>query len=523
MSMNLANHVAYWANMRGNQTAAVYKGERLTWSQLDQKANAVAASLQELGVQPGDRVGCLMANNLHWVVAWAAILKAGAVLVPLNPRYGDGELREIAAMVNCKVMVSNAAQISRLNSALTENCSDAQSIQLFEMTGQHAPVDYVAASNQQRQPTATSRTADDIAIITFTSGSTGLPKGAVLTHKALDAVTFSMTAAFRYTSEDRFLLLAPFAFTGGFVCVYVPAFVLGACIYIEDSADPERALETITRERVSVLMGVPILWERMANSPQFAAADLSSLKVTTTGGAPVPVSLLKQYVDKGVHIVQTYGCTEASGFIAIPNLQEGLAKPWSCGGAILSLELNVLNPEGQPCATDEVGEIVLRGSQMFSGYWNAPQATQEAWRNGWYHTGDLGRLDESGHVQITDRKKNMVISGGVNVYPAEVERAMSAIAGVEEVIAFGMPDPVWDERVVAVVHGSQPIDPQQIMQQAKTALGAYKTPKEIIASSKPLPRTSSGKVLRAQFKQLYEQLQDEPRAVAREANEKANA
>jgi fatty-acyl-CoA synthase len=511
--MNLASYYAYWAQMRGDQPAAVFKDRRLTWAELDRQADAVAACLQQLGAAPGDRVGCLLDNGLEWVVSWAAVHKAGCILVPLNPRYGDVELREIAALVDCQALISTAAQAARLDARFGVPEQAAQPVSLFALRGPQAPLTFEQATAAAGRPAPTERGGDDVALITFTSGSTGRPKGAVLTHRALDTMAFGMTLAFRYTSQDRMLLLAPFAFTGGLVCVYVPAYIIGACIHIEDTLDAPRALETIARERITVMMGVPILWERMAASPGFAAADLSSLRTATTGGAPVSQTLLKQYVDKGVGIVQTYGCTEAAGFITIPSAATGLAKPWACGGPVPSLQLRIVDDAQQPCAAGTVGEIQLRGGQMFSGYWNDAASTRDAWlgdpQTGWYRTGDVGCLDEDGHVQITDRKKNMVISGGVNVYPAEVERTLGTLAGVDEVLAFGMPDAQWGERLVAVVHGPAALDLPQLMTQARTALGAYKTPKEILRSSEPLPRTSTGKLLRSQLSALYARLTTE--------------
>ncbi|WP_077036625.1 class I adenylate-forming enzyme family protein [Pelomonas sp. KK5] len=505
--MNLANYCAYWANMRGDQPAAVFKGRTLTWAELDRQADAVAASLQQLGTAPGDRIGCLLDNGLEWVVTWAAVHKAGGILVPLNPRYGDVELGEIAKLVDCTALVSTATQAARLDKRFAVPAGSPQPVCIFPLRSAQAPLAFERAIATAARPTPTERGGDDVALITFTSGSTGRPKGAVLTHRAIDTMAFGMTLAFRYTSRDRMLLLAPFAFTGGLVCVYVPAYILGACIHIEDTLDAPRALATIERERITVMMGVPILWERMAASPGFAAADLGSLRTATTGGAPVSQALLKQYVDKGVGIVQTYGCTEAAGFIAIPSPAAGAAKPWACGGPVPSLQMRVVDEERQPCAAGDVGEIQLRGGQMFAGYWNDADASAEAWTpDRWYRTGDLGRLDEAGHVQITDRKKNMVISGGVNVYPAEVERTLGHLAGVDEVLAFGVPDAQWGERLVAVVHGGAALDLPALMAEARTALGAYKTPKEILRSPEPLPRTSTGKLLRAQLPALYERL-----------------
>jgi fatty-acyl-CoA synthase len=512
--MHLARHAAYWADLRGDRPAAVFHDRTLTWAELNRQADALAATLQSLGVEPGERVGCLLPNGLEWVVAWTATHKAGGVFVPLNPRYGDTELREIAALTACRVIVSVAPQVARIDPAAATGAGSADAVHLFPMQPPHGAVPFDTATQGRARPAPRAGTPDDLALITFTSGSTGRPKGAMFTHRALQTVVFSMAAALRLNSEDRTLLLAPFAFTGGLICVYLPTFVLGSCIHIEETLDAERALATIERERITVMTGVPILWERMAASPRFAAADLTSLRVASTGGAPVPAVLLEAYVHKGIGIVQTYGCTEAGGYITIPATADGRAKPWTCGTPLLSIELQVVDAQGRPCATDETGEILLRGEQMFAGYWRDPESTTAAWRDGWYHTGDLGQRDAQGHLRITDRKKNMIISGGVNVYPAEVERILATLPGVDEVLVFGLPDPAWGERVIALVHGPRIGSCEALMQQARQALGSYKTPKEIVLSATPLPRTASGKVSRQGVAALYGTLADAPRATA---------
>lgn len=512
--MNLARYADYWARMRGESLAAVFKEHRLSWADLNTKANAVAAALQQAGIGKGDRVGCLLNNCMEWVVTFVAVLRAGAILVPLNPRYGNGELCEIAAQTDCTALVSVAEHVGRINPKVAGRVADSGDIQIFPMKSDAAPISLREAVAAGGIPVPVETAADDVAVITFTSGSTGLPKGAMLTHRSIEAHASSVFKVFGWTNDERVLLLAPFAFTGGLICVYTPAYIIGGAIFIEETLDAERALAIISREKITGLTGVPILWERMAASPDFAAANLGSLKTATTGGAPVAEALLKQYTDKGVCVRQTYGCTEAGGWIAVPNPRDAIAKPWSCGWASPTLEYRVVDVNGRACAVGEAGEILLRGEQMFRGYWANPEATAEAWTNGWYRTGDLGKLDEAGCLQIADRKKNMVISGGVNVYPAEVERAMSGLDGVAEVVAFGMPDATWGERVVAVVHGQEVLDPQSIMKACRTALGAYKTPKEIIISSKPLPRTSTGKVPRNNLPQFYETLHGETRAVA---------
>ncbi|WP_322045058.1 class I adenylate-forming enzyme family protein [Paraburkholderia sp. J67] len=512
--MNLAHYCSYWAAMRGDEAAAVFRGERLTWTELDRQANALAASLASAGIAQGDRLGCLLPNGLEWVVVWCAALKAGAILVPLNPRYGDNELREIVANVGCRAIVSLPRDVERIAPAVAARTHGASGVHLFALQTDAAPIAFGDAIAGEARPPSIEARPDDIAVVTFTSGSTGLPKGAMLSHRAIRAMGMSAIAANRFTSAERVLLLAPFAFTGGIISVYSPTYLAGGCIYIEESADPERALATITSERITAITGVPILWERMADSRQFASADLGSLNSAATGGAPVSPALLQRYIEKGVRIRQVYGCTEASGLIATPNEAHALARPWACGVPLPTVEVRVVDAQGAPCASGEVGELILRGEQMFSGYWGNEAATAEAWQDGWYRTGDLGRIDESGHIQITDRKKNMVISGGVNIYPAEIERAMSALPGVIEIVAFGMPDASWGERVVAVVHGVDGLDARALMQAARTALGAYKTPKEIIVVAESLPRTSTGKLQRTKFAQLYDALRDAPRVFA---------
>ncbi|WP_322095079.1 class I adenylate-forming enzyme family protein [Paraburkholderia bannensis] len=517
--MNLAQYCSYWAAMRGDEPAAVFRGESLSWAELERRANALAASLTLHGLRQGDRMGCLLNNCLEWVVVWCAALKAGVILVPLNPRYGDAELREIVTNVGCRALVAMPGDVGRIAPSVAQRANAPGTIHLFALQTEAAPVAFTDAIAGNARPPSIDVRPDDIAVVTFTSGSTGLPKGAMLSHRAIRAMGMSSIAANRFTSNERVLLLAPFAFTGGIISVYSPTYLAGGCIYIDESADPERALATITSQRITAITGVPILWERMADSRQFATADLSSLNSAATGGAPVSPALLQRYTDKGVRIRQVYGCTEASGLISTPADVHALAKPWACGVPLPTVEVRVVDAAGAPCATGEVGELLLRGEQMFSGYWGNDAASAEAWLDGWYRTGDLGRIDEAGHIQITDRKKNMVISGGVNIYPAEIERAMSALGGVIEVVAFGMPDASWGERVVAVVHAAGGLDARALMRETRTALGAYKTPKEIIVVNESLPRTSTGKLQRAKFAQLYESLRDAPRVLAGELSE----
>lgn len=507
--MNLGDYSAYWARMRGDQPAALFGDETLTWSELNRQADGVAAALQELGVGKGDRVACLLTNCMEWALTYIATLKAGAILVPLNTGYGDGQLREIEQQADCSVVVSRPKFMAKL---LPELATKDDGVCLYPRKGAHTPVPLRKAAASGATPTDVRVAPDDVAIISYTSGSTGLPKGVMLTHVGIVAFATSQILALRMTSEEQVLLIAPFAFTGGVISVFTPAYVVGACVHIEDTLDPARIFDLIVNRRITQLTAVPIFYERIAAIPGFEEADIRCLRLPITGGAPVAEALLKRYVDKGVCIRQVYGCTEGCGLLAMPTERYALEKPWSCGWPLPTVQIRLIDAGDQDCAVGEAGEILLRGVQVMKGYWRNEKADSEAWLDGWFRTGDMGVFDELGHLKLVDRKKNMIISGGVNIYPAEVEREMGAIPGLAEILSFGRADSVWGERVVAVVYGAGATDPVFLLSECRRLLGGYKAPKEIIISSKPLPRTPSGKISRSDLDQLYTSLQGEPRA-----------
>jgi len=510
--MNLGRLSTYWGKYRKDQPALVYKGGVLKWGELDRQVDAVAAALQQLGVVKGDRVACLLNNCTEWAVAYLASMKVGAILVPLNARYGDDELREIEKQVSSRVVVSQPALVRKLGGAEFKGEADA-GIHLYA-TQPRSALPWETVLQASGKPTAIELKPEDAAVICFTSGSTGLPKGVVHTHQGILGFAQSHITSLGWTSQEKVVMLAPFAFTGGIISTFTPAYVVGACTYIEEGFDPQRALQMLVGERITALAGVPIFWERMAACAGFAEADLSSLRSAVTGGAPVPSSLLQAYSSKGVSIRQSYGCTEGCGMLALPTTDDALSKPWSCGWPLASVDLQVVRDDGESCEIGEPGEILIRGIQVMKGYWNNPEADSKAWSNGWYHTGDMGVLDESGHLQIVDRKKSMIISGGVNVYPAEVERALAQIPGLAEVLVFGQPDAQWGERVVAVLYGPQLAEPVSLLKECRRLAGDYKAPREIIVSPKPLPRTSTGKLPRKDPGELYAGLAGCPRAVA---------
>ncbi|MFV0276218.1 MAG: AMP-binding protein, partial [Parahaliea sp.] len=350
----------------------MFEDARLSWRCVEQRSNRIAHLLHEWwGIQKGDRVGILLPNCLEWPLCYLGILKVGAIMVPLNVRYGDIELQEIARGVELRAVVARGRDARRLGYP-PQSASDEDLLLICEGNGNAASaVPLERANILSPEWLAVPREPGDAAAICFTSGSSGLPKGAVYTHGSTYYASMGQVAALQLTSEDRGLVLAPMAFTGGFMSVYTLLYMVGACCYIEAGLDAGRALELLQREGITFMTGVPILYESMAARPEFAEADLTGFSHSFVGGAPVSQLLLEQYLHKGVTIRQVYGCTEAGGMISLPSRQLAAHAPGSCGWPLPSLELRLVNSEGRVCEVGEVGEIQVRGSQMMACYWNA--------------------------------------------------------------------------------------------------------------------------------------------------------
>ena len=306
--------------------------------------------------------------------------------------------------------------------------------------------------------------------------------------------------------EERFLILAPLAFTGGIISCLASQIVIGASGFLESPADAARALDAMVRHRITFMTGVPALWERMASAPGFAAADLSYLRSAGTGGAPVSLALLNSYLAKGVVIRQQYGVSENCGTVCCPDALSASMRPESCGPPVPGVEVEIRDDAGNRVPDGTVGEIFIRGDQIMRGYWNKPEETARAFDNGWYRSGDLGRYDEHGGIIVADRKKNMLISGGVNIYPAEVERGMRFIEGLVDIVVFGLPSERWGQEVVAVAYAPTHAETAAIMSAARELLGPIKAPKRMLLSSEPLPKTVSNKVARTGLEELWARL-----------------
>ena len=293
--------------------------------------------------------------------------------------------------------------------------------------------------------------------------------------------------------------LVPLSFTGGLMAGLMPAVHSGATIVLEPGFDPGRVLTLIERHRVGYTMGVALMAQATADHPRFATTDLTSLRAYFVGGGPVPLPLLRTWQERGVPFIQCYSITEANSLSLTLPPEDAARKVGSCGLPLLYCEADVVDDEGHPCGADEVGELVLRGPVLFEGYWGDPEATARALVDGWLHTGDLARRDGDGYYYLVDRKSDLIISGGLNVYPAEVEATLHEMAGLAEAAVVGIPDDRWGELVTAVVVRGPGADPDpgeaQVLVHCATTLAAYKVPKRVVFVDE-LPRTMSGKIQR---------------------------
>lgn len=503
--MHFNRYVEFWTRRRGEAMAVTCNDESISWRELDRASAALAGYLQEQGLKPGDRFGCLLGNGIPWVVAYVTSLRMGTIFVPLNTMFGRFELEQIVADADCGAVLSCPSQVSKLG--IADDSAPQERPRVYLRRGAAAVADYADILAAGRGFTDPLLPDDDVMAICYTSGTTGVPKGAALTHRAVDAAMQGLVLNFGLRGgEERLLILAPLAFTGGVISNLAVMIVLGAGAFVETTVDPARAYKLLTEEGITYFGGVPALWERIAMAPGFESADLSHLRAAFTGGAPVPKPLLEKFLAKGVTIRQQYGFTEGCAGVSSPDAATAAADPGSCGQPLPGIELEIRNEAGQRAAPGEVGEVHARGLQLMLGYWNKPEATRDSFDGEWYRTGDLGHYGEAGDIRIVDRKKNMLISGGVNIYPAEVERALAQIPGVVETLVLGLPSERWGQEVAAIVYGPSITDGSGVLERAREMLGAYKAPKHLRLSPQPLPRTASNKIARTGLQELFEKL-----------------
>jgi fatty-acyl-CoA synthase len=495
LHLDLTDIGRHWARWQPDAAAVRFDGHTTTWRDLDRSTDELAAGFAEQGVRAGDRVAVLMLNRPEWIEVALAVLRLGAVVVPLNVRFTPAEIAYVVADAGCGLVVSEHDLDPGL-SMVRESCPEV-TVVLAEDLG---------AVRSADTPPATSIEWSHPAFICYTSGTTGDPKGAVLTHGSWNIASQGWAQAIQLTQADRVYLPFPLAFTGG-LAVFLFTYWAGARLVLDRAFEPDRTLDLFEHERLTALLAVPVIHQQLVDHPRFERADLSSWRVACSGGASVPQSLIAAVQERGVPMLQGYSLTEASAAGTILPGHDAERKLGSAGLAIPHGRIDVVDPDGRSCAADEIGEIVVFGPQVMAGYWNQPEATADTLRHGWLHTGDLGRLDGEGYLYVVDRAKDMLITGGLNVYPAEIERVLSSVPGIVEVAVIGVPDRMWGETPAVVAFtGGADLDGDTVVAACRGVLADYKLPRYLVVRDQPLPRNMSGKVLKRDLRDEYADL-----------------
>jgi O-succinylbenzoate-CoA ligase len=498
---------------RSEAFVEIEKQRRFTFSELNTRSNQTANMLLAQGLKPGDRVATLLKNGIEFIESYFAIAKIGAVMVPVNWRLAPAEIAYILADAGASLLIYDAEfdpQIEALQSG-TDKLDIAHWVRVGSDTRQStqtkpASLDYDAAStaaSAEEPPIGAYN--DDLLFIMYTSGTTGRPKGAMQSHNTMLWAQLSSLTTSDMRGNDRFLLPLPMFHVG---CL-VPVSQLvhrGATGIIMREVDIDAMFRAIEAERVSIFMSVPALLQFMLYSAELKTRDISSVRWIVTGAAPVPVSLLHDYQKLGIAIYQAYGLTESCGPGTLLGPQDAEAKAGSAGHPQLHTEIKVVDMLGneiQP-GSDAVGELLIGGPHIMLGYWNNPQATADTIKDGWLYTGDLVTLDADGCITICDRKKDMIISGGENIYPAELENILTGSPEVQEVAVIGISSKKWGETPLAIIvpaAGEKP-SAESLIAYCKQHLASYKVP-QVYEFVESLPRNPSGKLLKPELRKQF--------------------
>jgi fatty-acyl-CoA synthase len=502
--VDLCSLIARNAAFTPEKPALIFEGETLSYAAFHARIERTARALKaEFGVSRGDRVAILSLNRPDYLVMLYACARLGAMLVPLNWRLAVAEQLFILSDAAVKMLVLEQA-FAEILPELEKSLPGAGVVGLDFTPPQGSAFDALLerAHGDGRNPHI------DLTcplLIVYTSGTTGRPKGAVLKQEALLWNGVMSQHMHGLTSSDHILTVLPFFHVGGLNIQTTPALHHGATVTIHSRFTPEAMLKTIERDRPTLTVLVPATIQAVTEHPDWATTDLSSLKAISTGSTVVPPHLIERFVARGVPVLQVYGSTETCPVAVYTRLGGDLSRAGSTGLPGLACEAVVIDDTGAELPPDTTGEIAVRGPNVFTEYWGNAEATREALHDGWYRTGDIGRRDADGYFWVHDRKKNLIISGGENIYPAEVERVLLEHPDVSECGVIGRPDPRWDEVPVAYVirRAGCIVEAEELKAHVLTQLARFKVPREFVFVD-DLPRTALGKVQHFMLRRLDE-------------------
>ncbi|MGV1048448.1 MAG: long-chain-fatty-acid--CoA ligase [Solirubrobacterales bacterium] len=493
MGLNLASIVIDSAT-RSPQSAAVRLGDtELTYAELDRRSARLAALLRARGLRPGDRVGLMLPNVPEFPIAYYGVLRAGGVVVPMNVLLKRREIAFYLEDSGAGLLLSwhGFAVEARDGAADAEaKVIEVEPAAFAELLAEHEPEPELAATE-----------AGDTAVILYTSGTTGKPKGAELTHFNLSRNADIASRTTCVISEGDVVLGAlPLFHSFGQTVGMNASLRVGATLTLVPRFDPAEALATMQRDRVTHFYGVPTMYGALLHHPEREQFDTATLRTCVTGGASMPVEVLRGFERAFECVVlEGYGLSETSP-VASSNHPDMERKPGSIGTPLEEVEMKVVDEDDNEVPQGEVGEIVIRGHNVMKGYWERPEATAEAMRGGWFHSGDMARVDEEGYFFIVDRKKDLIIRGGYNVYPREVEEVLYEHPKIREAAVLGIPHDEWGEEIGAavVLHEGERLEPEEVSAYVEERIAAYKYPRRVWFLD-DLPKGPTGKILKREI------------------------
>jgi fatty-acyl-CoA synthase len=495
---------AHQADVRPNKTAIVDldSGRSLSYRELDDRAGRLGAWMQTQGIAKGDRVALLMPNCAEFFEIQFACQKIGAICLPLNWRLTPKELDYILRDATPDLLVFDA-RFRETAPTLARECGIRETL---EIDGDRTDSSYEAACQADAALTPVACTHDDVCMIMYTSGTTGHPKGALITFGMVFFNCVNLGIPAGITARAVQLVVLPLFHTGGLNCYANPILHAGGRLLLMRDFDPGRALSIIGDPELGVthFFAVPAPYQFMMQHPAFAETDLGRLEAAGVGGAPCAEAILSAWIGRGVPLIQGWGMTETSPGGTALVAEDALRKIGSAGKALLHTEIRIVGDDGEDVPRGEVGELLIRGPNITPGYWNNPDATRKSFRDGWLLTGDAARFDDEGFVYIVDRWKDMYISGGENVYPAEVENVLYQLPQIAEAAIIGVPSERWGEtgKAVVVLKAGTELTADEVIAHCLANLAKFKVPQSV-EFIEALPRNATGKVLKRTLRDRF--------------------
>ncbi len=502
--MQLGELVARAAAQFPDKPAILFKDQKISYSELNARVNRVANGLAALGVKPGDRVALYIHNLPQFVEAFYGVQVCGATAIPMNVMYKAGEIEYIMNDAGVKAIITLAPFYPNVQAIRDQVPSLEHAIVLGAEPLPGAMLWHQAFAGQSDQATPAAGDEEDVAVILYTSGTTGRPKGAMLTHKNLivNIEQTSQLPRLKFDENDIVWIGLPLFHSYALSVGMNAAIYHGGTLDIMERFDPTASLEMFQKDKVTILLAAPPMYVAWVNHPAASSYDLSSIRAASSGAAALPVAVLERFKQlTGVDIMEGYGLTETAP-VATTNAAGPVTKPGSIGPALPWMEIKIVDDNDNEVPVGQIGELVCRGPNVMKGYFNKPEANAEAFRNGWFHTGDMARVDEDGYYYIEDRKKDMILVSGFNVYPREVEEFLYRHPKIADAAVVQAPDEYQGESVMAfvVLKQGETATEQEIIDYCRDGIAVFKCPRRVEFRAE-LPKNMTGKVLRRELRE----------------------